>query len=121
MLQAADFEQHSDFNNYYLLRSFDQAANVAHALVPDLDFYAAMIERNILLTESINDKTYALSDKQLHFYESHGYLKVSNFVFDGSISSIIQQWVEEINNGLPREEVCNCIVHIVNCVYFLTL
>lgn len=100
-----EFEKLADFNNYLQMRSFDEAAKVIGALVPDLDFYAPMIARNLLLSTNELSKersTYLLSEMQLQFYESQGYLKVPNLLqFDGLNSASIQQWVAEIATWIP--------------------
>jgi predicted HD phosphohydrolase len=89
---ALKFEKNSDFQNFLLMRTFDEAAKVPNMKVESLHFYHDLFPKSL-------EYSYILSQVQLDSYRANSFLKIQNFLkFENISINVIKSWCDEIRN-----------------------
>lgn len=99
--EVAQFKADPDFDLFLLMRSWDEAAKIPNAQVPDFESYAPLLDAHSSLPA---DASYMLSAAQLEFYNANQFLKLPNLLeFDGTSADEVSAWVDEVAAWEPAE------------------
>ena len=78
--EAAVFEADADRGSYVKMRLWDESAKVPNLEVPPLESYLSLLQMCREGSASDEQSSYALSPCQLSFFNSNGYVKITNFL-----------------------------------------
>lgn len=99
--EVTAYESDPDYRTYILMRSWDEQAKVPGLPVPPLESYFHLLDSHATYTSP----TYMLSSSQLQFWETHHYLKLTNFASYHDISpTLLSDWTNEIAHWSPSHD-----------------